>query len=332
MFGMSPGTSPFWSVVALVVFGPDRAAGDDQRARKDAASGARHRTHHAGRSQSPSSVPRSVTWICAACIPRTFVEKHLFGDDDIEALQEGRRAARPRSTSRRPRRSQPEPVPEQRVVHDPRAESELVPLEKKPTARVRRSTPPERQPRYVRYLREGLSPSERPARPRERELSRSAIPCSALPASESGSDKHQRTAGIATFAQPGVERNLTQERHLVTERLGQSLGDQGAATGAEDVDVLTAVRARQISHVFHDADDVLPGLAGDGAGALGHFGSSELRGGDQQQLGGRAAAAPGRWRRRRCPAAGRAVGRRGRPSRRRRETAAGRGAASARAR
>jgi hypothetical protein len=62
------------------------------------------------------------------------------------------------------------------------------------------------------------------------------------------------------------------------------LGDAGTPADAEEIDGLTAVRAGESAHVLDDADDLLVRLAGEHAGAHGHFRRGLLRSRDHDDL------------------------------------------------
>lgn len=132
MFGMSPWHIAVLVVVALVVFGPDRLPGMIKELGKTLRQ-VRATALTMQEDLKSELGPEVGDLDLRSLHPRTFVEKHLFGDDDIEAFK---KVAEPLTSLDKPDPPvSAEPVPEQRVVHDPRAESELVPLEKKPTAR-----------------------------------------------------------------------------------------------------------------------------------------------------------------------------------------------------
>ena len=144
--------------------------------------------------------------------------------------------------------------------------------------------------------------------------------------------QHDRLALVAALAQPYVDRD------------GPSTGTSApvvrvrpSATRWPPPVPKTSTISSQCGHgrpghVLDHADDLLVGLHGDRAGPLGDLGRGLLRGGHDQdlrvrhQLGDRDRDVAG------ARAAGRAAGRRGRPSRRRRGTAGAPGAASGRAR
>ena len=141
MFGMSPWHIAVLVVVALVVFGPDRLPGmikDLGKALRQVRATALTMQEDLKSELGPEVGDLDLR----SLHPRTFVEKHLFGDDDIEALK---KVAEPLTSLNKPEPAAPEfvaptlsqldPVPEQRAVLDPRAESETVGLEKKPKAR-----------------------------------------------------------------------------------------------------------------------------------------------------------------------------------------------------
>ena len=194
---------------------------------------------------------------------------------------------------------------------------------------ARRSTPT----RPDQPLRFGVIPSDIPARPRAAGAqSRVGDGRQRLAGEGVRVVEHQRAAGVAALAQPDVDRDLAEQRHLGADQAGQGVRDRLTAAGAEDVDDVAAVRAGEAGHVLDDAGELLVGLQADRAGPLGHLAGGELRGGDDeelgagQQLGDRDGDVAGARR------AGRAAARPGRPTTRRRGTAAARGAASARAR
>ena len=110
---------------------------------------------------------------------------------------------------------------------------------------------------------------------------------------------------------------------------------QRAATAAPPPEPNSSTRAAvgllQPRHVLDHADDLLVGLQRDRPGPLGHLLRRPAAASSPRAARPTAPAGPPRSRCRRCPAAGPSAARPGRPSRRRRGTAAARGAASARA-
>ena len=125
-----------------------------------------------------------------------------------------------------------------------------------------------------------------------------------------------------------------QHRHVDTEPAAERRGDPLSAAAAEDLEPVlgAAVRAGQVGHVLDDARRR--------AGASSRPSCRRARpprrrppaAWSRRRSRRRAGAARARSRCRRCPAAGRAGGRRGRPSRRRRASAPAPGRASGRAR
>ena len=133
----------------------------------------------------------------------------------------------------------------------------------------------------------GVSPSERPARPRERVV-------------EAAGDAAQRHGGGAGRAAPSTTGmpSSAPSRRRVSIGIWPSSG-----TGAPTARVSESATAwpppepkiswREPSgsssqrHVLDDADDALVGLQGDRAGALGHLGGGLLRRGDDEDLGRR---------------------------------------------
>ena len=69
----------------------------------------------------------------------------------------------------------------------------------------------------------------------------------------------QRNPGVTTFAHLNLERNLTQQRHVLTKRGTQRAGHLGASAAAKDLQ-LAAIGLGQPRHVLDDAGNALPGL------------------------------------------------------------------------
>ena len=176
-------------------------------------------------------------------------------------------------------------------------------------------------------------PSDMPARPRPRPSSLPRSRAGRRAAGESGSDRTIGLPVVAALAQADVERDLAEQRHVV-RRSGcpgrRRPGGHRRSRTPRPCSGAQCGQGRQDMFSI-DADDSLVHLRGDRAGPLGHLGGGLLGRGHDEDLGVRDSCAPPRSRRRRCRAAGRAGARRGRPSRRRRGTAAGPGAASGRA-
>jgi TatA/E family protein of Tat protein translocase len=135
MFGMSPWHIAVLVVVALVVFGPDKLPGMI----KDLGKALRQVRATALTMQDDLKSelgPEVGDLDLRSLHPRTFVEKHLFGDDDIEVLK---KVAEPLTSLDKPEAAVsesaaapfPEAVPEPETVSQP----EPVPLQKTLKAR-----------------------------------------------------------------------------------------------------------------------------------------------------------------------------------------------------
>jgi sec-independent protein translocase protein TatB len=125
MFGMSPWHIAVLVVVALVVFGPDKLPGMI----KDLGQALRQMRATALTMQDDLKSelgPEVGDLDLRSLHPRTFVQKHLFGDDDIEALK---KIAEPLTSLDK---DEPAVAP---TVAEPSPESEPVPLQKAPKVR-----------------------------------------------------------------------------------------------------------------------------------------------------------------------------------------------------
>jgi sec-independent protein translocase protein TatB len=125
MFGMSPWHIAVLVVVALVVFGPDKLPGMI----KDLGKALRQVRATALTMQDDLKSelgPEVGDLDLRSLHPRTFVQKHLFGEDDIEALK---KIAEPLTSLDK---DEPTEAPS---VAEPSPEPEPVPLQKTPKLR-----------------------------------------------------------------------------------------------------------------------------------------------------------------------------------------------------
>jgi sec-independent protein translocase protein TatB len=130
MFGMSPWHMAVLVVVALVVFGPDKLPGMI----KDLGKALRQVRATALTMQDDLKSelgPEVGDLDLRSLHPRTFVEKHLFGDEDIEAFK---KVAEPLTSFDKPEASEPAaPV----VMAEPEAASEPEPVPLQKTLKAR---------------------------------------------------------------------------------------------------------------------------------------------------------------------------------------------------
>ena len=89
---------------------------------------------------------------------------------------------------------------------------------------------------------------------------------------------------VATLANQGVERDLTEEPDGGADGLRQRVGHGLAPAGPEDL-LTAAVGQLEPGHVLDDADHPLMGLQGDGPGPLRDLRSGLLGRGDDDDLG-----------------------------------------------
>ena len=127
MFGMSPWHVAVLVVVALVVFGPDKLPGMI----KDLGKALRQvrATAQTMQDELKSELGPEVGDLDLRSLhPRTFVEKHLFGEDDIEAFK---KVAEPLTSLDKPEAAVSQPI----APPTSEVEPEPVPLQKSLKAR-----------------------------------------------------------------------------------------------------------------------------------------------------------------------------------------------------
>lgn len=138
--------------------------------------------------------------------------------------------------------------------------------------------------RWEAFVQTGLSPRERPERPRVRCASRVASVVNACAAGDSGSVS---TTGVPASepSRTAVSRGYLGEQFHLGAGGGRKVPrDRGTAAAAEDLHP-GAVGHLHPRHVLHDTGDRLLGLRGDGTGPLGDLSRGLLGGGDDEELG-----------------------------------------------
>jgi sec-independent protein translocase protein TatB len=125
MFGMSPWHIAVLVVVALVVFGPDRLPGMIKELGK-ALRQVRATAQTMQEDLKSELGPEVGDLDLRSLHPRTFVEKHLFGEDDIDALK---KVAEPLTSLDKPEPAVAAPVPEPIQEPEPAALVQEAPAE-----------------------------------------------------------------------------------------------------------------------------------------------------------------------------------------------------------
>ena len=92
-----------------------------------------------------------------------------------------------------------------------------------------------------------------------------------------------RGALVAAGTQVHIQRDGTEQRYRVGERLRKTLSEHLTAARTEHVEHGT-VRQGHGSHVLDHAHDLLTGLQAQGTGTLRHIHRGVLRGGNKHQL------------------------------------------------